>query len=114
MEVNGKRGTCEASAREFLHSRDRALPERAHGDKDEVSRAVLRMDSLPGVGERQGHRREGRRTGAEMLPNKCRLQEQNTILGQFPAHTLVNTSIIFLKIINILYKSVQRFRYNDD
>ena len=114
MEVDNEGGPCEASAREFLHSRDRALPERAHGDKDEVSRAVLRMDSLPGVGERQGHRREGRRTGAEMLPNKRIIQEQNTILGQFPPHTLVNTSIIFLKIINILYKSVQRFRYNDD
>lgn len=71
-----------SSAREFLHSRDRALPpERAHGDKDEVPRAVLRMDSLPDVGERQGHRREGRRAGVEMLPNKCSLQEQNPILG---------------------------------
>ena len=94
MEVNGKRGPCEASAREFLHSRDRALSERAHGDTDEVSRAVLRMDSLPGVGERQGHRREGGRTGAGMLPNKRIIQEQNPILGQFPTHTLVNTSII--------------------
>lgn len=81
MEVDGERGPCEASAREFLHSRDRALSERAHGDKDEVSRAVLRMDSLPGVGERQRHRRESGRAGAEMLPNKRSLQEQNPILG---------------------------------
>ncbi len=50
------------------------------------------MDSLPSVSERQGHRREGRRTGVGMPPNKCGLQERNPILGQFPTHTLVNAS----------------------
>ena len=48
MEVDGERCPCKASARGFLHNRDRALPERAHRDKDEVSWAVLRADSLPG------------------------------------------------------------------
>ena len=51
------------------------------------------MDNLLGAGERQGHRQEGGRAGAGMLPNKRGLQEQNPILGWFSTHTLVNASI---------------------
>lgn len=75
---------------------------RAYGDKDEVSLAVLRMDSLPGVGERQGSRREGGRADAGMPPNKCGLQEQNPILGWFPTHTLVN--LLFINAFILLKK----------
>ena len=61
---------------------------------------------LPSVDERQGHRREGRRAGAGMLPNKRSLQEQNPILGWFPAHTLVNTSKnLFINAFILLKKS---------